>query len=265
MLLWKSWRDLRIAFFVGLGWLALIAAGVIDHALRSPAGSPGMWASPEQAFRVASVFITMQTFVFTLLALAFGSFGVGRDIGAGSGTFALTRPIPRGFYVWTEWLAGLLALCALDLLSFLGLWLAVHAHALRITFVTSSDHVQTIHNWTVAAIPLGPTILDICCALLFLALIFGITHLGTVAFRHSTAGLLCVLGFLVAWFVGTAILRHEYLWLGPYIPDLLLRPYGSIDADMRLIPHVTASILERLAILPLFPLAAQFLLRRTEV
>jgi ABC-type transport system involved in multi-copper enzyme maturation permease subunit len=266
MLLWKCWRDIRIAFFVGLGWLALLAVGVIQHALRAGGGSAVTFATPDQAIRLIVGFIAVQTFVFTLIALAFGTFGVGRDLGAGSGSFLLSRPIPRGYFVWTEWFSGLLGLIALLLLSVLGLWITILSHAFRVVFVTSSDGVTTQHTWTLASLPFGATAIDILCAFLFLALVFSLTHLGTTGLRHSTAGLLFSLGFLVGWLIVTAILRHEYPWMAPHIPDLLLRPFGSTLMDWTSRPaHLASSILERTAILPLFPLLAQLLLRRTEV
>jgi hypothetical protein len=47
------------------------------------------------------------------------------------------------------------------------------------------------------------------------------------------------------------------------LPDLFLDPSGGPSLAYR--PHLTSSILERLAVLPLFPLIAQFFLRYAEV
>lgn len=265
MLLWKSWRDLRIAFFCGLGWLALLVAGVVYHALTSPSGSSGILASPDQGFQLISVFAGIQAFVFTLVAFGMGTRGVGHDIGGGSGSFLLTRPVARDSYVWTEWFSGILALAVLVSLAAAWLWFSIHFHAIRVSSYTGSGNVTTSQTWSLPSLPIGIAAVEFLCVLLFVALVFGVTQLGTVAFRHSTAGLLFSLGFFIGWLVVMEILRHNYPSMGPHIPNLLLRPFGPIDGDMRLIPHVTASILERLAILPLFPLAAQFLLRRTEV
>lgn len=269
MLLWKSWRDLRIAFLVGLGWLALLAVGVTQYSLRSPSGPPTAVANAGQTVAVLMVFVLMQTVVFTLIAWAMGTFGIGRDIGAGSGSFVLSRPVPRGYFVWTEWASGLIALGVLLLLSALGLWLAVRFHAIQITTSTSTSTgtgvTATLQTSSLASLPVGPAALQVLCAFLFLALVFGVTHLGTVAFRHSTAGLLFSLSFFVGWLIITTILGHEYPRIAPHIPDLLLRPFGGDPEQMQLVPHLTASLLIRIAILPLFPLLAHFLLRRTEV
>ncbi len=265
MLLWKCWRDLRIAFFIGLGWLALLTAGIIEHALHSRDSLTYNVASPGHAVQIVAFFIAIQTFIFTLLAFGMGTTGIGRDIGGGSGSFLLTRPVSRGFYVWTEWFSGLIALAVLLLLSALGLWLSIRCHAIRIASFTRTGETTTFQGWTLGSLPFGVTAIDILCAFLFVALVFAVTHLGTVAYRHSTAGLIFGLSFFVAWLVVGAILRHEYPGLGARIPDLLLRPFGSHPDDLRPIPHLTASILERLAVLPLFPLLAHFFLRRTEV
>ena len=264
-MLWKCWRDLRITFFVGLGWLALLAVGALWNLLRGAGISHTVVATPDQAFKVVVVYFSIQTFFFTILALSMGTFGVGRDLGNGAGSFLLTRPIPRAYFVWTEWFSGLLALSALLLLSILGLWLAIRCHAFGAVYFTHSGEPPTPHTWTLASLPTGAAAIDVLCAFLFVALVFALTHLGTVVFRHSTAGLLFCLSFLLAWLITTAILHHEAPWLAARIPDLLLRPFGSDLDHMRLIPHAAASILERLAILPLFPLLAHFFLRRAEV
>lgn len=263
MLLRKSWRDIRIAFFVGLGWLALQATGGLWILLRSTAAFPGIIASPDEALSMVGLFIGAQTFVFTLIAFAIGTLGVGRDIGAGSGSFVLTRPVPRGYFVWTEWFSGLIALIVLLLLAVLDLWIIIRCHAFRVFYFTNSGGSSTPHAWTLASLPVRIAAIDALCAFLFVALVFGITHLGTAAFRHSTAGLLFSLSFFAAWLVVTTFLRFKFPWMAPHTPDLLLRPFGPVH--MRLIPHATSSILERLAILPLFPLLAHLFLRRTEV
>ncbi len=265
MLLWKCWRDLRIAFYVGLGWLALQAAGAVWFFFRSADRLPIAIATPDQVVQSVWLFVCVQAVFFTLIAFGMGTFGVGRDIGAGSGSFVLTRPVPRGRFVWTEWFSGLIALLALLVLSVLNLWVLIRCHAFRVVYVTTSNGLATPHSWTMALLPLRIAAIDALCAFLFVALVYGITHLGTVAFRHSTAGLLFSLGFFVAWLIVTRTLGHEFPWIAPHIPHLLLHPYGSDFANMRPIPHLASSILERLAILPLFPLLAQLFLRRTEV
>ncbi|HTV82116.1 MAG TPA: hypothetical protein VME18_05655 [Acidobacteriaceae bacterium] len=263
MLLWKSWRDLRIAFFIGLGWLALLAILVIQYALRTPADSSTIWATPDKTFGLVVGFVALQTAFLTVIAFAIGTLGIGREIAGGSGSFLLTCPISRGYYVWTEWFSGLAALGALLGFSIVGLWLAIHFHAIRLSSFERSGNTTTWHTWIMASLPFGVTLIHVLCAFLFLALIFGITHLGTVAFRHATAGLLFSIGFFVAWLVVMEILRHNYPGLAP--PDLLLRPYTGGFDHLRLIPGFTSSIAIRLAILPLFPFAAQLFLRRTEV
>jgi len=267
MLLWKSWRDLRITFFVGLGWLALQLLAAIWVLLRGAHTLSTTIATPDQAVDSVGLFIVVQTVVFALISSALGTHGVGRDIGAGSGSFVLTRPVRRAFYVWSEWGAGLIAIAALLFLSVLDLWIMIRSHAFRIVFGTSTNGAPpTPHAWTLASLPVRVAAMDALCAFLLLALVFALAHLGTVAFHHSTAGLLFCLGFFIGWLIVTGLIRHNVPWLAPHIPDLLLHPFGSIGiGPVRPVPHVFSSILERLAILPLFPLAAQLLLGRTEV
>ncbi len=103
------------------------------------------------------------------------------------------------------------------------------------------------------------------CVFLFLALIFSVTHCGTVSLRNSTRGLIFCLGFLIVY----GILFHEIAQYGPAwlprLPDLFLDPSAEHGTPFVYRPHLTSSILERLAVLPLFPLIAQLFLRRAEV
>jgi hypothetical protein len=265
MLLWKSWRDLRIALFVALGWFALQLGSALLVLVKGAGKLQVMLAGADQSIQFVGLFIGVQTVVITLIAFAIGTVGIGRDIGVGSGSFLLTRPVPRGRFVWTEWFSGFVALAAMLSLAAVTLWIIVRCGAFRILYVNTVNGVTTPHALTLGSLPVRAAAVDALCALLFVALVFGLTYLGTVAFHHSTAGLLFSLSFFVAWLVVTGILRFKFPGMASHIPDLLLRPFGSNLEHMQLIPHLTASILARLAILPLFPLLAHFFLRRTEV
>jgi hypothetical protein len=264
MLLWKSWRDLRIFVFVGLGWLALLSVVVVSHgpvvegALQtSQAGSRDLIAG------IVGAFIQLQTFAFAFLVWGMGTRGIGGEIGRGAGSFELTRPVRRASFVWAEWLAGITAVMLLMTVDDLLYWTAVRLHVLKIVFFQPS----TANRWTlvVTRLPFGTAAIATLCAFLFLALIFSLTYFGTVALRNSTRGLLFSLGIVIAYlWIGWEIYLHTPSW-APHYPDLLLQPFYQFPENMRLIPHVTSSILERLAILPLFPLLAQLFLRRTEV
>lgn len=262
MLLWKSWRDLRPFVFAALIWFALLVSAALYHAPRRHAHPASIQASFSIVVGAIGAFVYLQTAFLAFVALGMGTRGVGRDTGENGGSFALTRPVRRAAYLWTEWSSGLAALGALLFFAAFVLFaLPVRLGIAPIIFSRSGVGGELAATY----IPWGTAALITLCGFLFLALIFCITHFGTVVLRHSTRGLLFCLGSLAAWFIGTAVLAHYYPAVAPHIPSLMLKPFLDFPGDLRLIPHLTASILERLAILPLFPLIAQLFLHRAEV
>ncbi len=265
-MLWKSWRDLRLFVWIGLTWLAVVAAAIVYAHLRglgeahiSTSSGAGESARVTAPLVAGLMFIQM---AFVLLAWAMGTVGIGRDLGHGAGSWMLTRPTTRGRYVWTEWVSGLATLAALLASAEFLWWLGLRLHILHFVIETPNSASPLIYQPT---FPLGLATIASLCVFLFLALIFSVTQCGTVSLRHSTRGLIFCLGFLIVY----AILAHEITEYGfagmHHLPDLFLNPYIGTNDAMTPRPYLTASIIERLAILPLFPLIAHFFLRRAEV
>lgn len=262
-MLWKCWRDLRVFVLAGLGWLALLAVIALSHphiTERSPQFAP---SGMDVIAALMRVFVNIQTFAFAFLALGMGTRGIGRDIGIGAGSFVLTRPARRSSFVWTEWLSGMAAVALLSSLAGLLYWSSVRYNLLRIAYIRLGPNYQRM--WVNAGVSLRTATIASLCAFLFLALIFTITHCGTVVFRHSMRGLLFCIGSFVAYLLLIwEIYLHHPAW-SPHMPDLLFQPFIEFPQDVRLVPGLTSSVLERLAILPLFPLVGWWFLRRAEV
>jgi hypothetical protein len=205
----------------------------------------------------------VQTFAFAFLAWGMGTRGIGRDIGNGVGSFLLTRPARRTAFLWIEWSAGIAAIALLLGVADLLYWGAVHFHFLRIVYVRLGPDYQRI--WVDATLSFRTAGIATLCAFVFVALIFSLTHFGTVVFRHSTRGLLCCIGCLVGYLLlGWEIYLHHPSW-SPHFPDVLFQPFIDFPRNAKLVPDATASIVERLAVLPLFPLIASIFFQRAEV
>ncbi len=263
-MLWKCWRDLRLFVWIGLTWLAIVAAVIVYAHLRGSAEAHITTTS--HAGRVMPEFVAGLTFVqmaFVLLAWAMGTVGIGRDLGHGAGSFMLTRPAPRGRFVWTEWASGLTALALLLALADCLWWLGMRLDIFH--FVIESPNSTAAPLLLAPVFPSGLATATTLCVFVFLALIFSVTHCGTVALRNSTRGLLFCLGFLIVY----AILTHEVAQYGPAwmprLPDLFLDPSVEHGSPLVLRPDLASAILERLAVLPFLPLIAQLFLRRAEV
>ncbi|MGA7524829.1 MAG: hypothetical protein WBW84_20430 [Acidobacteriaceae bacterium] len=260
-MLWKSWRDLRLFVWIGLSWLGVVVAAVVYAHLRG--FGEAHIATTGHASRVAPEFVAGLASVqmaFVLLAWSMGTVGIGRDLGHGAGSWMLTRPTPRGRFVWTEWASGLTVLALLLALAEFLWWLALRLHIFY--FVVETPNPPYLFE---PRFPFGLATIASLCVFAFLALIFSITHCGTVSLRNSTRGLLFCLGFLIAWAIVAAVIRyHGPAWM-PRLPNLFLTPTGEGGFPLAYRPHLASSILERFAVLPIFPLLAHVFLRRAEV
>ena len=67
---------------------------------RAMAPARGGQSNGNQIYLLIAAGLTLP---FAFLALKFGSFGVGRDLGEGSGSFLFSRPRSRAFFVWSDW------------------------------------------------------------------------------------------------------------------------------------------------------------------
>lgn len=263
MIAWKCWRDHRWFMIVGLAWLLIFWGAMLSHGPAVENGPEFAQNGPDLLAALIRAFLNVQVVIFAFLAWGMGTRGIGRDIGNGAGSFMLTRPIRRGSWVWTEWSVGIALLSALLSCSGFCYWAVVHLHMLRVTYMRLGPGYQRI--WVDAEVSSATVAIASLSALLFLGLVFSLTHCGTVIFRHSTRGLLFCLAVLVGYlFAGWEIYSHNIAWL-PQFSDLLFQPFVDFPRNVHLVPHTMGSIIERAALLPLFPLIAQFFLWRAEV
>src|ERR1035438_6933923 len=106
MYLWKYWRESRITFAVGMALVGLLLWGVlkihVGTVMQDPNG--GGQIKDNQIYLLIAAGLTLP---FAFFSLKFGSFGVGRDLGEGSGSFLFSRPRSRAFFVWSDWGYGM--------------------------------------------------------------------------------------------------------------------------------------------------------------
>jgi hypothetical protein len=244
MYLWKLWRESRTALSAVV--LALIALFVLLISIQI------RWHMqdnpPQRVMLAALAFVPFfQAIPFGFLGWALGSLGIGRDLGEGSGSYLLSRPKPRRYFVWCDWLFGIAILLTLSVALNAGLWLA------------AGESVADKLNWHRGSV----SFIHLVCfawasTLLFSALIFSLTYFSTVLIKHSR-GILLSAGLLIGYTIAGMVIRHY--WPNVEFPDLLLRTWKSSGgfAD-----HLAESITIRALLLLLFPAAAQLLLQRTE-
>lgn len=252
MYLWKYWRESRITFVVGMALVGLLLWGV----LKIPVDTlvQGRHGGGEHSDNLLYLFIVAPlTLPFAFLALKFGSFGVGRDLGEGSGSFLFSRPRSRAFFVWNDWAFGMTQLLLIVLATNAVLALAIH----RLT----PDSGPIL----LAGAPVSMTcifLLHCAAGLLLTGLMFGLTYFSSVLTKSR--GVLLAIGIVVVYLVGKSVVK--YYWPSIVLPDLTLTEFSmSRWGPPGFASNLGLAIAARAAVALLFPVAAQMLLERRDV
>jgi hypothetical protein len=261
MYLWKYWRESRIAFFVGLLLIGIsLTFTVQGHVTMSGAGStsdlqhPGAEDAVRQVSALLLLFFYLQIAPLGFFAWLMGSFGVGRDLGEGGGSFLFTRPGRRAMFVWSDWSFGMAEVVVMCILANFSIWMMLH----RILLGTGDPlggRIPFANN----DVPLTAAMaMSTVGGILIAGLIFSVTYASTVVVRHAR-GVILSIGLFVGYLVTAAIVHH--FWETVSFPDLTLHaftPYG---------PNANAAweIAARFLVLLAFPLLAQFSLDHAEL
>jgi hypothetical protein len=256
MYLWKYWRESRIAF--GAGILVLAALTALSFRMGFDSANVG----GSSAADAANFQLIVASSPWALFAWFMGSFGVGRNLGEGVGSYLLTRPRRRSWFVWRDWTFGLALIAILVILSkLLAPWhinWAVH---------TAGNLFRGQFRFRDLA-ALGPTMQSIGLnappIFLFCGLVFCVVYLSTILIRSALGNMLGA-GVLVGYVILAALVQHYYrykLW------DLLMRIYVSPvghPQGIGLADHLGVSMVIRAAVLLLFPIAAQLILNSRDI
>ncbi len=126
MYYWKIWRENRVRFFalLILGLVICWPVSIIVSADVVAAGyEVGQVPSAELGLRfwghgreVLGIAAGIAVYFVGLLA---GCGGIGEEVERGSAAFLLTRPRPRGYFVWAFWLTGTFQVLAFTLTAML--------------------------------------------------------------------------------------------------------------------------------------------------
>src|ERR1035441_6636338 len=192
MYLWKYWRESRITFAVGLALVGLMLWAVLKihmgAVMQDPNGAGQV--SDNQIYLLIAAPLTLP---FAFFALKFGSFGVGRDLGEGGGSFLFSRPHSRAFFVWNDWGYGMAQLLLIVLAANAVLALAVY----RIAGGGGPISVGGV------PVPMASIFVLHCVAgLLLIGLLLGLTYFSSVLAKNR--GVLMALGIVLAYYIARA-------------------------------------------------------------
>jgi hypothetical protein len=252
MYLWKYWRESRITFAVGIALVGLLLWGV----LKIPVGTlmQGSHGAGQHSDNLLYLFIVAPlTLPFAFLALKFGSFGVGRDLGEGSGSFLFSRPRSRAFFVWSDWGYGMAQLLLIVLAANAVLALAIRR-------LTPDSGPLLLAGTPVSMISIF--LLHCAAGLLLTGLLFGLTYFSSVLIKSR--GVLLTLGILLVYLVGKSVVK--YYWPEVTLPDLTLTEFSmSPWGPPGFADHLGLDIALRAAAALAFPIGAQLLMQQRDV
>lgn len=262
MYLWKYWRESRITFAVGVllvglfFWRALgFHAGYPGPAVAYSQGGVALNTSQNIPAQIYVVIAGALTLPLGFLALRYGSFGVGQDLGEGSGSFLFSRPRTRAFFVWSDWGFGMAQILMLVLAFNTALVFEIHrmAPALpRGTVLIAGKPVSMAFIF----------VLHCVAGLLLAGSMFGLSYFTSVLVKSR--GVLLSIGVIVAYTIAKSVVKHY--WPEVALPDFTLTEFSTSRAGIAgFADHLGLSIALRAALVMAFPVAALILLRRRDV
>jgi hypothetical protein len=252
MYLWKYWRESRITFAVGMVLVGLLLWAVLKiqvGALMQHAQVSGN-DNPREIYLIVFAILTLPLGFF---ALVFGRFGVGRDLGEGSGSFLFSRPRSRAFFVWSDWGFGMAQQLFLMTAANAVLALAVYRIA------PESGPIQ-LAGGPVSMLTIF--LLHCTAGLLLIGLFFGLTYFCSVLARGH--GALLALGVVLVYVIAKSVVKYK--WPSITLPDLTLTELSlTPEGPPAFADHLGLAIALRGAVALAFPFAAQMVLQQRDI
>jgi len=252
MYLWKCWRDTRTVLAVSLLCIGVLFVSIVgkDVVLEAPF---------EKLSNILPFALTIQAFPVSFVAWLLGSFGVGRDLGERSGSYVFTRPRRRAYFVWCDWGVGMVQLVPIVALLNLVIGFLLHGFMFAVGDPLHGSVIIAGRPVTLAFI----VWLNFGAAYLLAGLVFSLTYFSTVITKHAK-GLIYGAGVLVGYLFLGRIVPHY--WPGIHLPNLVLQEFIQSHREVTgFSNYLGVSVVIRAGFILLFPIAAQFVLQKTDV
>jgi hypothetical protein len=258
MYLSKQWRESRIVSGLAVLALLLLLALVVEgnFSINSLHGHD----NNREGF--AMIFIPIlyvEAFLVAFWGWLAAGIGVGKNLGEDSGSFLLTRPRRRSWFLWNDWGYGIAQIAAIILIA--NLMIGLFLNRILTLMHTPGMVLMGEGNNPVPLVLL--MVLISVGVLLFAGLIFSITYFSTIVLKRS-AGVMLGAGILVGYLILRGILHHYFPAF--HLPDLIMNIFNSDHHSLYgLAGDMGLSIAARAVAMLLFPLAAQVILDKSEI
>lgn len=262
MYLSKLWREGRLLTILAVVALLLLFAGLVrfDYFL----GSVQMQhPDPQQIAGGIVGFLVGILYTESILVSFWGwlsaGIGIGKNLGEDSGSFLLTRPRRRAWFLWNDWgytMAQIAAIIAVTNLIFL---FSIE-HILAILHVPAVVPIDG--NAGSISVPFLMLLISIA-VLLVAGLIYGISYFSTILIKR-TSGVMLGAGILLGYFILGGVLHHYAPSV--HLPSLVMNIFAhGHHAPPGLTGHLGINIAARAIAMLAFPFAAQLILDRSEI
>jgi hypothetical protein len=252
MYLWKYWRESRTLLFVSMAFMALLGFALFKGVWKIEHDPNSVTAGVRGLVVLVAAVPNLLAFPFAFLAWLLGSFGVGRDLGEGSGSFIFTRPRLRAWFLWRDLAYGFAQIVFAIVVTNLLIGFAILRLAggdVTLGYASSASLAAMMS-------------LDCVAVALFAGIIFGVTYCTTIALK-SSRGVIVGAGIVVGYLAMGMIVQHY--WPGIQWPSLLLQAFQFSSGSWALSQHLGLLIVIRAAVMMLFPVCAYQILKRSEI
>jgi len=258
MYLRKQWRESRIISILAILAILLLLALVVRGTVAVDTVNFGdKHHGADEGFGM--IFIPLLYAEAVLVGfwgwLAAG-IGVGKNLGEDSGSFLLTRPRRRAWFLWSDWGYAMAQIAAIIVLAnlMIGLLAAHLLHLMHLAAAVQIDGDTISLFMMMVLVSVG--------ALLFAGLIYGLTYFSTIVLKRSI-GVMLGAGLLVAYLILSGLVHHYYPSV--HFPNLIVSLIHVEGHKLTFANDLAVQMVVRAAVMMVFPVAAQVLLERSEI
>jgi hypothetical protein len=263
MYLWKYWRESRgVLIFAGV-LLILLAVLIVQAEIKI--AHPGrVHFNTEDfpqfgGFFVAALYV--QSAVLAFVAWLMGGVGVGRNLGDECGSYLLTRPRPRSWFLWHDWLYGMAEIAVIIAATNLLIWQLGHYIMMQFH---DPLHGRVAFHGGGGEYPLSLLMgLIFVCVLIFCGLVFSVTYFSTIVVKHAR-GVVLGAGLLAGYVALGMVVKHY--WPSVELPHMIPTPFAFDSHHLQgLSDSFGLSIAAHALVVLAFPVVAQLVLERADI
>ena len=263
MYLWKYWRESRTALIFAAVLLSLLTVLVVQAEIKMNHAT-GLHFKVEDFPQFGGFFVAAlytQAGVLAFIAWLMGGVGVGRNLGEDCGSYLLTRPRRRSWFLWHDWAYGMAELAVIVAATNLVIWQL--AHYLMMRFHDPLHGRIAFHGGGGEYLLSALMGLIFLCVLLFCGLVFSVTYFSTIVLKHAR-GVVLGAGLLAGYLALGMVVKHYWPWVE--WPHMVPQPFDLGHHDIHgLSSSFAFSIVAHTVAMLVFPAAAQLILDHSDV